>query len=110
MLVEILIPFIFFATAFGVIYLFLSTRHRERMALIDKGADASLFKSGKSKITTKIIILNLALTMIGIGLGIMLAMLLYNATGFEEVYPACIFTMAGIGLLVSFLMGNKYKD
>lgn len=107
---EILIPISFCLSLFGIFYLFLSTRHRERMSLIEKGADASLFHTKQSKSTRKLIVLNLALTMIGIGLGTMMAMFLYQATGLEEVYPASIFTMAGAGLLVSFLMSGKYKD
>ena len=110
MAVDILIPFIFFACVFGVVYLFYTTRHRERMALIEKGADASLFHSGKSGGGRRLVILNIALTMIGIGLGITLAIFLYSITGMEEVYPASIFTMAGLGLLASFFLGNKYKD
>jgi hypothetical protein len=109
MAAEILVPLIFFASLFGIVYLFLSTRHRERMALIEKGADASLFHTGNPR-GRKSIILNLSLTLIGIGLGSMIAIFLYAATGLEEVYPACIFTMAGIGLLISFFLGNKHAD
>ena len=109
--VEILIPISVFLTVFGIFYLFLSTRHRERMALIEKGVDASLFHSDKTQRNTrKLIVLNLALTLMGIGLGITIAIFLYQATGLEEVYPASIFTMAGAGLLTSFLMSNKYRD
>jgi hypothetical protein len=107
---EIIIPLSVFLTTFGIFYLFLSTRHRERMALIEKGADASLFHSGKSAHRRKLIILNLALTLIGIGLGIIIAIFLYKATGMEEVYPASIFTMAGAGLLTSFFLSGKYQD
>ncbi len=35
------------AAIFGIMYLFYSTRHKERLALIEKGADASLFNTGK---------------------------------------------------------------
>ena len=42
---EVLIAFIaFFATVFGIYYVHITTRNKERMALIEKGADASLFK------------------------------------------------------------------
>ena len=41
--VEILIPISLFLMIFGIIYLYYSTRNRERMALIEKGADASIF-------------------------------------------------------------------
>ncbi len=108
---EIIIPLSVFATIFGIFYLYISTRNRERMVLIEKGADASLFRTGqKTPTLRKLIVLNIALTMVGIGLGITLAIFLYSLTGMEEVYPASIFTMAGLGLLTSFLLSNKYKD
>jgi len=107
--VEILVPVSVFLTIFGIFYLFLSTRNRERMALIEKGADASLFRSGNKDGTFRMIILNIALTLMGIGLGTVLALFLYEATGKDEVYPACIFFMAGLGLLVSFFLNDKYK-
>ena len=36
-----------FAAIFGIMYVYYTTRHKERMALIEKGADASLFNTGK---------------------------------------------------------------
>jgi hypothetical protein len=109
--VEILVPISLFLIVFGIFYIYFTTRHRERLALIEKGADASLFHTGNSSGTTrKLIILNLALTMIGIGLGITIAILLYQVTGMEEVYPASIFTMAGAGLLTSFFLSGKYTE
>ena len=109
---EILIPIAVFGTIFGIFYLFLSTRHRERMSLIEKGADASLFYAqGKGNGHWRnLIFLNLALTLMGVGLGITIAIFLYGATGEDAVYPACIFFFAGAGLLASFLIGRKMKE
>ena len=42
-----MIPLAFFASVVLVAYMFYSTRNKERMALIEKGADASLFRSGR---------------------------------------------------------------
>ena len=36
-----------FAASFGMYYMFITARNRERLALIEKGADASLFKSAQ---------------------------------------------------------------
>ena len=48
---EVLVAFIaFFATVFGIYYVHITTRNKERMALIEKGADASLFNTGKEGI------------------------------------------------------------
>lgn len=105
---EILIPISMFLTVFGIIYLFLSTRNKERLALIEKGADASIFMKGSQPTAPiwKILILNLALLLMGIGLGVFIALLLITYTTLNEgaIYPATIFFMAGVGLFVGFIM------
>ena len=111
---DILIPLSLFAAIFGIVYLFVSTRNKERLALIEKGADASIFMSGKQNgiPTGRIIILNLALLLMGIGVGAFIALLLSTYTSLHEdaIYPAAIFTTAGIGLFVGFHMaGNLEK-
>ena len=107
----ILIPLIVFATIFGIFYLFISARNRERLALIEKGTDASIFY-GEARDGTKIrriITLNVALSLMGVGFGIGIAILLYAATQEEAVYPACITFFAGAGLLTSFFVNRNMK-
>lgn len=111
---EILIPISLFLAIFGIIYLFLSTRNKERLALIEKGVDAGIFMKGRQNgiPTGRIIILNLALLLMGIGVGVFIALLLSTYTSLREdaIYPAAIFTMAGIGLFVGFhITGNLEK-
>ncbi|MFT5847406.1 MAG: hypothetical protein ACJARX_000824 [Psychroserpens sp.] len=105
---ELLIPLSFFLAIFGMVYLYLSTRNKERLALIEKGVDASIFMRGRSQTAPiwKVFILNLALLLMGIGLGTFLASLLDNYTALDEdaIYPATIFFMAGVGLFVGFTM------
>lgn len=107
-----IIPVSLFLMIFGIIYLFLSTRNKERLALIEKGADAGIFMKGKSSgnIGT-VIILNLALLLIGIGLGVFIALILstYTALNSDAIYPATIFTMAGLGLFLGFSMTKKLE-
>lgn len=108
---EVLIVGIIFGTIFGIIYLFVSARNKERMALIEKGADASIFYSKDKKITPvwKVFILNLALLLTGIGVGIFIAaILVYNFNVEEEVaFPGTIFLMAGVGLFTGFQLTKK---
>lgn len=102
---SILIPISLFAAIFGIVYLFLSTRNKERLALIEKGADASIFsRNGNS--FQKVILLNLALLLMGIGVGVFIALLLATYTSLDKgaVYPAMIFLMAGASLLLGFYM------
>ncbi len=106
---EALIVFIVFGSIFAVAYLYFSTRNKERLALIEKGAEASIFVKGKREHTApiwKVLILNLALVAMGVGLGIFLASLLdnYSTLDSDAIYPAIIFFMAGVGLFIGFNM------
>ena len=110
---EVAIVFMFFfAVIFGIFYLFYSTRNKERLALIEKGADAKIFMSGEKKrstLTGRVIVLNLALLLMGIGLGIFAALIITSYTIMDEnaVYPAMIFFMGGLGLFTGFNITKK---
>ena len=64
---EILVPAFFFATLFGIIYIIFTTRHRERMNMIEKGMDPNASKHapdpGKS--------LRNGLLFVGVGIGLL---------------------------------------
>lgn len=107
---EIAIMAIIFGSIFGVFYLFISSRNKERLALIEKGADASIFNIGKRAGSSwKVIVMNLAFLLMGIGLGVFIANILdtYTSLNGEAVYPATIFFMAGAGLYLGFTQTNK---
>ena len=111
MLEDVLIPLIVFGTLFGIMYVYFTTRNKERLALIEKGADAKLFKSGPSKSVFGIVVLNIALMAIGIGIGVLLASYLSQNGMKEEVaFPAMIFIGGGLGLLAGFFAARKFKD
>lgn len=105
---DILIPLSLFAAIFGMVYLYFSTRNKERLALIEKGADASIFVKGKTHTAPfwKVFVLNLALLLMGIGVGIFVASMLHYGLGVdtEVAFPGTIFLMAGVGLFVGFTM------
>jgi hypothetical protein len=108
---EILVLAIIFGTIFGIFYLFYSTRNKERLALIEKGADASIFVKGKTHTAPiwKILILNAALILMGVGLGIFIGTALHSGLGIEQefAFPGTIFLMAGIGLFTGFKMTSN---
>lgn len=107
----IIIPLGMCMTIFGIAYLFLTTRNKERLALIEKGADAKLFKSGPSGNIVGIVVLNIALLAIGIGIGVLIAGFL-NENGMQKqiAFPSMIFIGGGVGLLVGFFVSRKFKD
>ncbi len=108
---EIFIIVSFFAMIFGIAYLYFTSRNRERMALIEKGADASIFVKGKRQTAPfwKVLVLNLALVLMGIGLGIFIGAFAHNGVGLPEeiAFPGAIFLTAGLGLFIGFNLTKK---
>ncbi len=121
---EIAILAIIFGSIFGVFYLYFSTRNKERMSLIEKGADASIFIKGSANKTApfwKVLILNLGLLAMGIGFGILLGTLLSYHFGYDGswenrpenaidsgvFYAASVFLSAGGALLIGFNQTKK---
>lgn len=112
---EVLIAFIaFFAMIFGVMYMFYTTRNKERMALIEKGADASLFNTGKtanpfinwSKFTLKI-----GMLAMGIAAGILIAAVMSQTSSIDEdsLYSSMIFLFGGLSLVLFYVIDRRTK-
>lgn len=106
---EILVPFIVFASIFGVLAIYLLTRNKERMALIEKGQSANLFKTDPSKGKW---LLKIGILLISVSLGILFANILVSNELLKEpvAFPSMIFMFAGIGLVASHLLSRDKKD
>ncbi len=106
---EILIPISFFATIFGVFYMHYTTRHKERIALIEKGTDASVFYPNE-KVKSKFYSLQFGILAICIGVGILLGNLLHNWGLKQEIaYNSMIFLMGGVGLVAFHILNLKHQ-
>jgi hypothetical protein len=105
MTTEFLIPLAFFSMVFGIVYLFV--RKKERLALIAKGANASIFESSNQPSSLK-----WGLLFVGIGTGILLGKVLAVYTTLEEepAYFSMICLFGGIGLIVYHLIANKFEE
>lgn len=114
---EGLIGFIaFFATVFGVFYVHYTTRNKERMALIEKGADASLFNTGKEAIkwnfTWGKFTLKLGMLAMGIAVGLIVALILNEIVVINDsdvLYPSMIFFFGGLSLVLFYVIDRKSK-
>ena len=107
---EVIIVPILIGVVFGIFYLHYSTRNKERMALIEKGADASIFNMGKTHTAPfwQVLTLNGGLLLMGIGAGVIIGGLITEAGVDDEIaMPGSIFLFAGIGLLIGFFITRK---
>lgn len=107
-----------FAAIFGIFYVHFNTRNKERLALIEKGADASLFNTGKegskflvswnwSKFTLKI-----GMLAMGIAVGLIIALILsqlLNVNDKDALYPSMIFFFGGLSLVLFYIIDRKNK-
>ncbi len=104
---DILIPIALFGSVFGILYVFLTTRNKERMLMIEKGADAKMFYRKPSRGFA----LKLGMLCIGIAIGILMGNLLHvNANMDEDIsMPSMIFLFGGIALVANAIMEKKQK-
>jgi len=108
-LVSIIIPVASFALIFGMFYLYIITRHRQRLALIEKGADASIFGMGEGK-SGKYWTIRTGLFFVGIGAGILMGNLLANIGLLDVVaYMSMIFIFGGLGLILFHVIFRNLK-
>ena len=109
---EVLIPIIaiigFFSSIIIWVYLFFSTRSRIRMALIEQGRDASIFRKNQGDISD---MLKYGITAVLAGLGLVFGFFLENIglPGFVA-YTSAVLIFGGSGLVAFYsYMRDKVK-
>ena len=102
-----------FAAVFGIMYVYYTSRNKERLALIEKGADASMFHTGKeaskrtfnwNKFTLKT-----GMLFMGVAIGIIVAAIMSSAGMLTEGanYPSMIFFFGGLSLVLYYFIERK---
>lgn len=106
MIAETLVPIAAFIAIFGIVFVVITARNREKMALIEKGADPKDYMRGKPNVYS---ILKWALLLVGVGIGVFIGSLLetYTELTEEASYFGPILLFGGLGLLVAFLITKK---
>ncbi len=106
-----LTPVLVLGIIFGAIVtiVYLGVRRKERMAMLEKGVDASVFfsqKSSKNEYSLKY-----GLLLIGLAVGILFGNLLSNSEPFadqeEAAYFSMIFLFGGVALLINYFVARK---
>ncbi len=108
-LTAVLVPLGFFAMIFAIVYTIYTTRNRERMALIEKGESAEIFKTKEDNRKSA---LKAGMLFMGVGLGIILGYCLQALTAMEEevAYFSMIFLWGGIGLVLFYFLPRSEKN
>ncbi len=107
-LTPVLIMAIIFGSLLAIIYL--NIRKKERMSMMEKGVDASIFYSPKKKSSLS---LKYGLLLIGVALGILIGKLLATTEAFrfeeEAAYFSMIFLFGGAALIIHYFLDKKME-
>lgn len=99
MTIAVLVPISAFALIFGIFYL----RSREKMGMIERGMDP---RAGTKPLNANYM-LRLGLIVIGAGLGLLIAGIVWKYTRMDEVYFALIAILGGAGALLAYIIERK---
>ncbi len=104
----IIISVTFFAAVFGILYVWLITRHKERLALIDKGMDAGIFSPREHRSHPRMLLIT-GLFFAGVAIGLLVGALLVSETVLSEgvCYSSMIILFAGISLIAGYYIDRK---
>lgn len=105
---DFLVSFIAIGAVFGILYVILMTRHRERMTLMDKGLTPKEFNNNLAVISAT---LRFGLLMIGVSLGILLGNSAANHWDVprQGAFIAMMLLFGGISLIISYSI-EKYHS
>jgi hypothetical protein len=99
----IFVPIGFFLAIFAILYVYWTTRTKERLALIEKGADARIFKTEPSKYA----LLKWGIFLIGLSVGVITGFALANVVNEVVAFFTMIFFFGGVGLIIAYFVTSK---
>lgn len=103
---DTIVSIIAIAAVFGILYVILMTRHRERMTLMDRGLSPKDFNNRSMMLSTT---LRYGLLLIGVALGIMLGNTVARHFDVprQGAFIAMMFLFGGISLVLSYLIEKR---
>lgn len=94
----IFVPISFFLAIFAILYVYFTTRTKERLALVEKGADASIFKSGSSRYS----LLKWGIFLIAAAIGVITGNALAAVINEVVAFFTMILFFGGAGLIIAY--------
>jgi hypothetical protein len=88
---------------FGISYYYFTTRHKERMEIIERGLSPDYFKN-QSNFLPMLLVLGLSSVGVALGLAVGLALCDFFPTKKFLIIALCIFMGLGLSLIMSYLV------
>lgn len=103
---EALIPITMFLMVFGIAFIFLKSRSKERLALIERNIDASLF-FGKKKDNLTYWTLRIGSLLFGFGVGLLVGFVMADIYDESMFIAPPLFIFSGLFWIIEFLVERK---
>jgi len=108
----IVIPLSFFLMVFAIVYISLTTRNRERMAMIEKGVDPKIFTPEPRNLkVSQYSTFKWGLFMIGLAVGLFVGALFDKYADLPEgpMYISLILVFGGLALIIAYLLKDRLE-
>ncbi len=100
----IFVPIGFFLALFAILYVYWTTRTKERLALVEKGMDAGVFKGECSEYA----LLKWGIFLIALAVGVVCGFAFSRVIDEVVAFFTMILLFGGIGLIVSFWVTKTF--
>jgi hypothetical protein len=97
------VPIGFFLAIFAILYVYWTTRTKERLALVEKGMNAGIFKGECSQLS----LVKWGIFLIALGLGVVAGFALSRAINEVVAFFTAILVCGGLGLIVAYAVTSK---
>ncbi len=105
---DFLVTFTIVAAIFGMVYIHYMTRHRERLAMMEKGLAPSELSSRKD---SRWISLKYGMLLVGVAVGMLVGNVVYETYELSNIvaYLSMTLLWGGLSLVFYFIIEGKYK-
>jgi hypothetical protein len=108
---EVLIPIFLFGGAAAVLIVYFNSRHKERMAMIEKGVNPAEFKGAPMREwfhTNPLSSLKWGLLAVFVGLGLLFAMWMHQMYDVRDsIYLGSMLVAGGLALIIFYFIASK---
>ena len=108
----IVIPVSFFLMVFAIVYISVTTRNRERLAMIEKGVDPKIFTPEPRQVKVSgYATFKWGLFMIGLAVGLFVGALFDQYSDMPEgpMYISMILVFGGFALILAYLLKGRLE-
>ncbi|NQU88479.1 MAG: hypothetical protein HQ541_22255 [Mariniphaga sp.] len=102
------VPIALFLMIFAILYVYYTTRTKERLALVEKGVDANVFKIDPTE--SRLNLVKWGIFLIGISTGVITGYALSMVIDEVVAFFTTILLTGGVSLIVAYLVITKMKE